>query len=161
MRDERSFAYRFTPTCVGKTPPALGSCPATPVHPHMRGEDYDRSAYSSSFSGSPPHAWGRLLGPKQNRLSCRFTPTCVGKTASRASASLRLPVHPHMRGEDQWPVVALIPLLGSPPHAWGRRCQSPLIRQRTRFTPTCVGKTTCCVVSEPVKTVHPHMRGED
>src|SRR5438093_7150659 len=37
----RRLRRRFTPTCVGKTPSAPPLPRATPVHPHMRGEDAD------------------------------------------------------------------------------------------------------------------------
>ena len=56
----RSTRCRFTPTCVG-TITTLGRWPRgnRPVHPHVRGEDYADSETRLSGRGSPPRAWGR------------------------------------------------------------------------------------------------------
>src|SRR2546425_195557 len=92
----------------------------------------------------------------------RFTPTCGGKTvcatgclptfggrpprawgrrSAKVAVGLLRTVHPHVRGED---VLDL--------HAH-RLC--------LRFTPTCVGKTSCPVTNRVTIEVHPHVRGED
>src|SRR5947208_670007 len=90
--------------------------------------------------GSPPHAWGRLVAAEDGPRLLRFTPTCVGKTASYAAPSRNPSVHPHMRGED-----------------------SP---QGTSFTPNTVhphmrGEDPPRPAAPCASTVHPHMRGED
>ena len=90
----------------------------------------------------------------------RFTPTCVGNTVPSLSLYTTLPVHPHMRGE--YPVKDLDELaaFGSPPHAWGILKEQFKLSNAQRFTPTCVGNTSCfCVLCFHV-SVHPHMRGE-
>ena len=152
---------RFTPTCVGKTRARSGQALADPVHPHMRGEDSATSGGVRRPDGSPPHAWGRPAPLTQQSGSRRFTPTCVGKTLTKARYSSCETVHPHMRGEDTAAEAAQIRLGGSPPHAWGRLVFHFWLCAPFRFTPTCVGKTppTRTLVSPPA--VHPHMRGED
>src|SRR5579883_2755866 len=62
-----------------------------------------------------------------------------------ASAIFRLSipsaVHPHTRGDDVSSSRVPIFLLGSPPHAWGRRRASSGASRAHRFTPTRVGTT--------------------
>ncbi len=111
---------RFTPTCVGKTYcTARTSCTIT-VHPHMRGEDFGFVIMKSSFSGSPPHAWGRPARVSALMVGVRFTPTCVGKTVELHKICDDAAVHPHMRGEDKSSRGSGGSAPGSPPHAWGR-----------------------------------------
>jgi len=152
---------RFTPTCVGKTPKARVSLHRVSVHPHMRGEDQVEFPAARELRGSPPHAWGRHRGCALRNQVRRFTPTCVGKTATVYSSKRQNPVHPHMRGEDSAAHCAKYSRAGSPPHAWGRLCGYNGRRLERRFTPTCVGKTGRHAASDMAQTVHPHMRGED
>ena len=53
-------SYRYTPTCVGKTDPAVG--------------------VSFANAGTPPRVWGKRIGNYGLYLTVRYTPTCVGKT---------------------------------------------------------------------------------
>jgi len=132
---------RFTPTCVGNTPPTgtkhrfnVGSPPrawgilarhhhrrrARAVHPHVRGE-YARSLYARrACAGSPPRAWGIL---------------------SRVDAMADLGT-------------------GSPPRAWGIPTWMGRRAANERFTPTCVGNTSPPISCHDVAPVHPHVRGE-
>ena len=140
------------------------------------------SARRAPPSGSPPHAWGRLYLPRIWVIIARFTPTCVGKTIGMSGQSCSWSVHPHMRGEDSTSRPNGMRLIGSPPHAWGRRSLHGLVGRSGRFTPTCVGKTSAVIAmalsehgSPPhawgrryggairscLTAVHPHMRGED
>ena len=174
-------AYRFTPTCVGKTSRSVRRV--------------------RRRSGSPPRAWGRPLAWRRWRSPDRFTPTCVGKTAGRRLAigliarftptcvgktstlcverqlhgspprawgrrddqrcSVRGPVHPHVRGEDAARRCTLASDVGSPPRAWGRRCESTdAVVGTPGSPPRAWGRR-----SEPRGPsdwpVHPHVRGED
>ena len=154
--------FRFTPTCVGKTPrpPGLPGNPA--VHPHMRGENVSKGHVALLDGGSPPHAWGKLMSARTELIFTRFTPTCVGKTNSVKHGATGV--------------------FGSPPHAWGKPWQARRQNVRPRFTPTCVGKTGGRVQAGQGQRgspphawgklnrknrrpsyvpVHPHMRGEN
>ncbi len=91
----------------------------------------------------------------------RFTPTCVGKTINADDPRAPVPVHPHMRGEDNVYGTDRFYEVGSPPHAWGRRAGCREVARTGRFTPTCVGKTLRVLSSCNGTSVHPHMRGED
>ena len=131
------------------------------VHPHVRGEDVAGAATHDDVNGSPPRAWGRPRGSRQATASPRFTPTCVGKTILDQERFYILAVHPHVRGEDCNSNVELLGDCGSPPRAWGRPHMLAFAGAVTRFTPTCVGKTSgqwACAVDA---AVHPHVRGED
>ncbi len=57
---------RFTPTCVGTTPPQ-SPCPrSASVHPHVRGDNIIDSRLRRAVIGSPPRAWGQRNG-RQNQ----------------------------------------------------------------------------------------------
>ena len=126
-------------TRVGTLPP--GRARGAPrVHPHVRGEEKGRDLADNSSRGSPPRAWGdkliaevpdgfqgsppRAWGRRRERplrtASCRFTPTCVGKTSVRKLWSIVRGVHPHVRGEDCAAPPMFVRTPGSPPRTWGR-----------------------------------------
>ncbi len=115
-------AQRFTPTCVGKTGVPRAPCPPWSVHPHVRGEDSAAAAATGGSFGSPPRAWGRRRAWLIMTGKLRFTPTCVGKTRARPPARRPPSVHPHVRGEDGYSIDQVTGNTGSPPRAWGRRC---------------------------------------
>ena len=128
----------------------------------MRGDSLSASSGNSHSPGSPPHAWGQRDGVLPLENSLRFTPTCVGTAKALAPRWTRPPVHPHMRGDSDDEMKQLMPLLGSPPHAWGQPILTATSWVSDRFTPTCVGtawqlKPSC---SRRQCRVHPHMRGD-
>ena len=114
-----SRARRFTPTCVGKSMPALyfsgaatvhptcvgksslysSLCLPATVHPHVRGEVVYVVDAAEGVTGSPPRAWGSPVYRLPEPGTPRFTPTCVGKSASNSTRQARV--------------------YGSPPRAWG------------------------------------------
>lgn len=55
----RGNCVRNTPTCVGKTLWGIGASCFSQKHPHMRGEDVNRSTLLAIRTETPPHAWGR------------------------------------------------------------------------------------------------------
>ena len=71
----------------------------------------------------------------------RFTPTRVGTTKPTQSPPHAATVHPHTRGDDVSSHTIAPSLVGSPPHAWGRRIALASVR--------------AC------SAVHPHTRGDD
>ncbi len=136
----RHLSVRFTPTCVGKMAVCASLAMSRTVHPHMRGENEDPRISGEGDGGSPPHAWGKCDSVSGHCHSSRFTPTCVGKITSFASALCINSVHPHMRGENDPSHVGLKMNDGSPPHAWGKSQLLLTFGGVARFTPTCVGK---------------------
>ncbi len=126
----------------------------------MRGDGGARPRVTPAPVGSPPRAWGRsrVLGLAILRL--RFTPTCVGTVSRRFLIKIRIPVHPHVRGDGAG-VAGLAPAdPGSPPRAWGRCVPGRRRRGGGRFTPTCVGTVRTCSGARACRQVHPHVRGD-
>ena len=152
---------RFTPTCVGKTSTSTPRRSAAAVHPHVRGEDLWCAQDLEANLGSPPRAWGRQGSRPLHVGRQRFTPTCVGKTGGGGADARINSVHPHVRGEDQRLMGQPVRPDGSPPRAWGRPIHPSARRGPSRFTPTCVGKTSMSPPSTRPYPVHPHVRGED
>ena len=66
-----------------------------------------------------------------------------------------------MRGEDDAIADADLPAAGSPPHARGRPGQSRSLRDDSRITPACAGKTAKATRVLCREADHPRMRGED
>jgi len=110
---------RFTPTCVGTARAAW--------------------AWARLARGSPPRAWGQRHGGPRRRAQPRFTPTCVGTARPGRGPSLRITVHPHVRGDSTWAISCRSSATGSPPRAWGQRSTPSSVIASRRFTPTCVG----------------------
>ena len=176
-----SALIRYTPTCVGKTAGARCRAARITVHPHMRGENgkwYEKTStdevhphmrgenaqtrsYFGRQDGTPPHAWGKHCGKQITRISHRYTPTCVGKTPFIVETASSYAVHPHMRGENGANGQARAVLVGTPPHAWGKLPTLLNFLTCSRYTPTCVGKTSRSTTVFRHSAVHPHMRGEN
>ena len=110
---------------------------------------------------SPPRAWGGLRRSRRSRSRKRLTPTCVGRTHGRTGPLVRLPAHPHVRGEDIRPALMTTRARGSPPRAWGGLNAAVNILRAGRLTPTCVGRTSTGSLVTRGLTAHPHVRGED
>ena len=51
-----------------------------------------------------------------------------------------MPVHPHVCGENEQPLVRFMQFGNSPPRVWGKWYYKRLLHFAERFTPTCVGK---------------------
>ena len=76
---------RLTPTCVGTTAGSTTAWCGWTAHPHVRGDDRSQARGSTSPSGSPPRAWGRLEPRLRAGAGDRLTPTCVGTTSARCA----------------------------------------------------------------------------
>jgi len=151
---------RFTPTCVGNTLWLLCEPSPAPVHPHVRGEYRAHAQLHNPQVGSPPRAWGIRLGRGQSAAQWRFTPTCVGNTATSLELVSICSVHPHVRGEYSFLIEVVLWFFGSPPRAWGIPCGDCSSCCPLRFTPTCVGNTCASGSGTRSRSVHPHVRGE-
>ncbi len=111
------------------------------VHPHVRGDNAPKSGNKPGKDGSPPRAWGQRRMLLVHDKRCRFTPTCVGTT--------------------QHANTMLSGVSGSPPRAWGQLPPPAVSTRQPRFTPTCVGTTLDHLTALPVRSVHPHVRGDN
>ncbi len=152
---------RFTPTRVGTMPPSPGRARPRPVHPHARGDDFEKRTVFPTNAGSPPRAWGRSFQRWADGGDCRFTPTRVGTILATYFFSCGSSVHPHARGDDAQRPMDSRNLPGSPPRAWGRLTAPTSINFEQRFTPTRVGTIAPRSRLGGLLTVHPHARGDD
>ena len=130
-------------------------------HPHRRGEDLSRPADDHPGRETPPQAWGRLLLPPAPPLPPGNTPTGVGKTEFNQVTQAAIQKHPHRRGEDCSLPRSPAPWSETPPQAWGRHYPNFNPLNRSRNTPTGVGKTVCVTTKNGPLQKHPHRRGED
>ena len=87
----------------------------------MRGEDGFFGEAGIAAEGSPPHARGRRPPAQRRRRAKRITPACAGKTRRSPPFWGNGQDHPRMRGEDNRLILADLDVVGSPPHARGRR----------------------------------------
>ncbi len=131
---------RSTPTCVGTSTRTCPSSPATPVHPHVRGDVGAAAETVRSGRGS--------------------TPTCVGTLPSKLTPGSPFWVHPHVRGDVAGPARSWCRTVGPPPRAWGRLVNSLPHPGDRRSTPTCVGTSRCRRRPGSGCWVHPHVRGD-
>ena len=152
---------RNTPTCVGKTRLDPRRQVNTWKHPHVRGEDSDKTFKDGSDQETPPRAWGRLVRAGIRGHQLGNTPTCVGKTTPPSVVKGKSRKHPHVRGEDFGGAVILNDTSETPPRAWGRPLRSLPTRWTIGNTPTCVGKTLAFRQCRHGGEKHPHVRGED
>jgi len=111
--------------------------------------------------GSPPRAWGQQETVYALFREWRFTPTCVGTTATSSINSLSESVHPHVRGDNFLEQGSIYSNCGSPPRAWGQPVSRGSGREIPRFTPTCVGTTDAGFLAATSNSVHPHVRGDN
>ncbi len=89
--------------------------------------------------GSPPQAWGHLVGIHPQLTRDRLTPTGVGTSDPTAGRYRTARAHPHRRGDIFAGWALTLNLTGSPPQAWGHRLRRQRIRRRPGLTPTGVG----------------------
>ena len=90
----------ITPACAGKTNYDEHILRKDTDHPRMRGEDTLPTLFSTTSSGSPPHARGRLNEIASSVREVRITPACAGKTQRFRFVAGASVDHPRMRGED-------------------------------------------------------------
>ena len=126
----------------------------------MRGEYQSLATNYGATIGSPPHARGIQTREGWSVTYCGFTPACAGNTLFPRLRTLRIQVHPRMRGEYYNVTFILYHLNGSPPHARGILQIIRLLQLCIRFTPACAGNTTKSIMMVLLSQVHPRMRGE-
>ena len=152
---------RITPACAGKTRIRLHRRRRRTDHPRMRGENRRGPVRDGRLRGSPPHARGKPKLDICAVICFRITPACAGKTSVSASASQRARDHPRMRGENRAISSRSWFLMGSPPHARGKRVRRREPRPGRGITPACAGKTVGADPRRRGSQDHPRMRGEN
>ena len=134
------LTLRFTPTCVGTIVTNVAAGDGASVHPHVCGDNEEEKHAGRRLDGSPPRVWGqcqaltdgefaygsppRVWGQsnqsRSGRTGTRFTPTCVGTMHRQAPPGRRIPVHPHVCGDNGQGFDSPSGHNGSPPRVWGQ-----------------------------------------
>ena len=70
-------------------------------HPHLRGENLTKRRLSVEHLETSPPTWGKPSVNVEQVLIGGNIPTYVGKTWDEANGRVRIPKHPHLRGENQ------------------------------------------------------------
>jgi len=133
------------------------------VHPHVRGEDAPANVGRQRLERFTPTCVGKIKRPvRGDGRGARFTPTCVGKIGGRAVPRRLESVHPHVRGEDCASRGSEELCCRFTPTCVGKMVEFQQSGLRVpRFTPTCVGKISRALLPNGLRSVHPHVRGED
>ena len=130
-------------------------------HPHACGEDTPLPPSPAAGAETPPRLWGRQQGLLHTIDRYGNTPTPVGKTSIPFSQSILMKKHPHACGEDLKTSLPRQCRSETPPRLWGRPQKGRWLLQRSRNTPTPVGKTHSFTEHGFVVGKHPHACGED
>ncbi len=131
-----------------------------PCPPHSLSDSSNLQPKTIRTSDLSPRAWGSHRAIPAPLMGRRSIPTCVGLTPGPDREESEMAVHPHVRGEHAAYLVGSGPYPGPSPRAWGA-CYSAWRAPRSeRSIPTCVGSIANRWHRSPMKTVHPHVRGE-
>ena len=106
----------------------------------MRGEKNPGDIFPKAYSGSPPHARGKVSAANRWKAESGITPACAGKSYISAFLVSGVKDHPRMRGEKSFLLLCQCPEIGSPPHARGKARQNDALQVSFRITPACAGK---------------------
>ena len=175
-----SFCAGIIPACAGSTRTQCRRLLGRPDHPRMRGEHCDNTAFSTTSSGSSPHARGapelrlhrhyrRGSSPHargahrpiyNGNEGARIIPACAGSTNLGESQDLQLGDHPRMRGEHRPARIWCWGSQGSSPHARGAPSRRGLNLDTVGIIPACAGSTTRRPARIWCWGDHPRMRGE-
>jgi len=170
----------ITPACAGT---AYAPGPRSRLgrdHPRMRGDGAKNDDMITVAMGSPPHARGRLAALVRVQREVGITPACAGTATHTGSALAHYRDHPRMRGDGFMGSLFSDVVLGSPPHARGRRrgrhdpqdivgitpaCAgtargSAARRGLLRITPACAGTARPRSWDSSLSRDHPRMRGD-
>ena len=130
---------RFIPTHVGNALCLSVQTRSPAVHPHARGERFERPGVTGLGVGSSPRTWGTLDQFDTFGRCVRFIPTHVGNAFCTRNTRWGATVHPHARGERYQLKRGTALVIGSSPRTWGTRSVSHDHVRYRRFTPTHVG----------------------
>ena len=157
---ELSQAPRFIPACAGNSWHGHLSHGCTPVHPRVRGEQWQRADVNGVSAGSSPRARGTVHKPNSPPALARFIPACAGNSWAPSTTPTAASVHPRVRGEQGTILNQVSAGTGSSPRARGTASAPRWPPAETRFIPACAGNSPRrrrCTTTRPV---HPRVRGE-
>ena len=150
-----------TPACAGKTATAAWAGSRKRDYPRVRGEDGSIPRHSSTQSGLPPRARGRLGLGIDPMDAGGTTPACAGKTVTPTALTKGVRDYPRVRGEDPPSSFFFCQFGGLPPRARGRPAVAADFHAVRGTTPACAGKTRRWKASKTRPRDYPRVRGED
>ena len=151
---------RFIPAYAGNAPEGRPHCPASSVHPRIRGErGFGKDAVFYAY-GSSPHTRGTPHPDAKCRPPLRFIPAYAGNATTRLPVSRPRSVHPRIRGERQFVMTPVSTSIGSSPHTRGTLSSSRQSSHHCRFIPAYAGNAVSARMPFSMPTVHPRIRGE-
>ena len=155
------FSCGLIPACAGKTAMRGVESEARGAHPRMRGENFKGEDREIVRAGSSPHARGKQPPSQPAKRRKRLIPACAGKTKFESLLDDIAKAHPRMRGENKLIGTSETALLGSSPHARGKRRTSIVGTIPVGLIPACAGKTVDLDIPSCSAKAHPRMRGEN
>ena len=150
-----------TPACAGKTATAAWAGSRKRDYPRVRGEDGSIPRHSSTQSGLPPRARGRLGLGIDPMDAGGTTPACAGKTVTPTALTKGVRDYPRVRGEDPPSSFFFCQFGGLPPRARGRPAVAADFHAVRGTTPACAGKTSSARTAHRRRRDYPRVRGED
>ena len=151
---------RFIPAYAGNAPEGRPHCPASSVHPRIRGErGFGKDAVFYAY-GSSPHTRGTQQRDCPCRALDRFIPAYAGNARRTPSLRRRATVHPRIRGERGPLGCRIAPTSGSSPHTRGTLEVQLGNKHRPRFIPAYAGNAAVHLLLLDLMSVHPRIRGE-
>ena len=155
-----STRSRFIPAYAGNAPEGRPHCPASSVHPRIRGErGFGKDAVFYAY-GSSPHTRGTPHPDAKCRPPLRFIPAYAGNATTRLPVSRPRSVHPRIRGERSPNTIVTTQGDGSSPHTRGTRPSGVQNRPYKRFIPAYAGNARGPARQQTPPSVHPRIRGE-
>ena len=153
-------ALRFIPAYAGNAILFTKAFNHQPVHPRIRGERHLVHQSLQSSTGSSPHTRGTHCHIKEFFNTSRFIPAYAGNAPFLAAPVLAFSVHPRIRGERWMGLGLLLVLTGSSPHTRGTLISFEGNTRNIRFIPAYAGNAGWEKHTDPMRTVHPRIRGE-
>ncbi len=105
----RNLSMGFIPTYGGTIGRRPGGARPMRVHPHIRGNDRRPRRLGVVLTGSSPHTGERSGRVPAVGKEVGFIPTYGGTMSLAVPRVLRWRVHPHIRGNDNSPVITVYP----------------------------------------------------
>ena len=151
---------RFIPAYAGNACSRQKVAPEGAVHPRIRGERRSSTYLLLGSYGSSPHTRGTRLPIIRRYCTTRFIPAYAGNAASPGRRTVRVAVHPRIRGERAGITRVNGDIIGSSPHTRGTLDQHLAGVRPTRFIPAYAGNAGRNGRRQPSQPVHPRIRGE-
>ena len=152
---------RITPACAGKTHRLHNGVHNLSDHPRVCGENPDMIDVMADTYGSPPRVRGKQGMNYVVLMGRRITPACAGKTGQVFPKGAASADHPRVCGENPERRFTMKRVHGSPPRVRGKPCQYRRDSGDGRITPACAGKTSESSESQPHRSDHPRVCGEN